>query len=244
MPVSIILAHPEISHNVGFVARTMKCYHLPSLRIVGRKYPRHSYAYKTGCSAVDILDNTGYFKTLEGALADCHLALGFTRRRRDELFGYTENMLEVIPSIDFSQHVALVFGRESQGLSKEECLLADKLVQINLPNNDQSLNISHAVAIVLHEIFAHGLVTDNPLIQKNKQKQNKKKASKKTAVAATFHQKSEALESFMEILQQKNVLKTSKAGAHANYIKNLWLRANPNQKEIEFLLGLIHKITK
>jgi tRNA/rRNA methyltransferase len=47
--------------------------------------------------------------------------------------------------------VALVFGREDRGLSNDELLLAGRLLRLNAGSAYDSLNLSHAVAVVLHE---------------------------------------------------------------------------------------------
>ena len=47
--------------------------------------------------------------------------------------------------------VALVFGREDRGLSNDELLLAGRLLRLDAGSAYDSLNLSHAVAVVLHE---------------------------------------------------------------------------------------------
>jgi len=49
--------------------------------------------------------------------------------------------------------VALVFGRESTGLTRQELSLCDCVVTIPTSNKYPSLNLSHAVAIMLYETF-------------------------------------------------------------------------------------------
>jgi tRNA/rRNA methyltransferase len=46
--------------------------------------------------------------------------------------------------------VALVFGREDRGLSNDELLLAGRLLRLDAGSAYDSLNLSHAVAVVLH----------------------------------------------------------------------------------------------
>jgi tRNA/rRNA methyltransferase len=50
---------------------------------------------------------------------------------------------------------ALVFGREDRGLSNDELLQAGRLLMLSTDPAYTSLNLSHAVALVLHEL--HGL---------------------------------------------------------------------------------------
>jgi tRNA/rRNA methyltransferase len=47
---------------------------------------------------------------------------------------------------------ALVFGREDRGLANGELLQAGRLLQIGTGPSYPSLNLSHAVAVVLHEL--------------------------------------------------------------------------------------------
>jgi tRNA/rRNA methyltransferase len=49
--------------------------------------------------------------------------------------------------------IGLVFGREDRGLSNEELRNCDFLINIPLPAKFKVMNISHAVAIILYEIW-------------------------------------------------------------------------------------------
>lgn len=51
-----------------------------------------------------------------------------------------------------SPALALVFGREDRGLSNDELLQAGRLLRIGTDAAYASLNLSHAVAVVLHEL--------------------------------------------------------------------------------------------
>jgi len=241
MPISIVLVKPEIPQNVGFVARSMKCFGLADLKIVGRKYSKVSLAYKTGAVAREILDRAEYFKTLSDALSSSHLALGFTRRRRDETSQRIERLCEVVPTLDFSLNTVLVFGCESQGLSRKECLLMNRLIKIELPNNGLSLNLSHAVAIVLHEIFAHAIITGNPLIKSGSGGFGSVSGINKGTMPPLFKQREDTFQYLIDILEKKKVIKDEKARAQMEYLRRLWQRASPDQKEIDFLMGLIAK---
>ena len=70
--------------------------------------------------------------------------------------------LIVLPAIDYkkikrrvvgSQYLALVFGNEVGGLSKEDLKLCDLVVEIPMGGKKESLNVSVAVGIVLYEIL-------------------------------------------------------------------------------------------
>ncbi len=49
-----------------------------------------------------------------------------------------------------------MFGREDRGLSNDELLQAGRLLQVPTPTPHGSLNLSHAVAVVLHDLHRLG----------------------------------------------------------------------------------------
>ncbi len=237
MSISVVLVEPEIPENVGFVARTMKCFNAKSLYIVGRApFTPKSKAYKTGTAATEILDKAIYCKTLEEALGPHHLSYGFTKRRREIASQRLYQMEEILPASNFNLNVALVFGCESQGLSREHCEIMDKLIKINLPNNDLSLNLSHAVAIALHEIWAHSILSSNPFSTAALKKPSRGPKEKEPTL---FEEREASWEFFTGFLKDEGIIKGNKSGAKLNYLRNLWQRLQPNQKELDFLLGLI-----
>ena len=67
--------------------------------------------------------------------------------------------------------VVLVFGRESSGLSNEEIQSCDFTVTINASKDYPTLNISHAVAVLLYELFKQGSQPKEILVGSSKDKQ-------------------------------------------------------------------------
>ena len=53
--------------------------------------------------------------------------------------------------VDFARPVVLVFGSESEGISEEALIFADKIVRIPMLGMVQSLNLSVSVAVILYE---------------------------------------------------------------------------------------------
>ena len=54
-----------------------------------------------------------------------------------------------------SKPIAVVFGREDRGLTNLELQMAQKVICLNTSVEYPSLNISHAVAIVLHDLNSY-----------------------------------------------------------------------------------------
>jgi len=245
MSLTIILVKPEIPENVGFVVRSMKCFNLKSLIVVGReKYPKFSKAHKTGKNAIEILENTEYFPTLKESLHTFHTVLGFSKRHREMSPQRLAKMDHLIPSLDFNKNTALVFGCESRGLSKNDCLLMDKVVKINLPNPSLSLNLSHVVTLVLQEIWAHSLTSSNPFKIDGKNGQVKSTPDTETDTDMSFGDREYFFSTLKDFLLESKIISGEKSEAKIIYLRELWHRVRPNKHELDFLMGLINTSRK
>ncbi len=106
----------------------------------------------TGVCALDILDGARFEAGLAAALRGCDTAIAFSRRptalRQDS---FTLPALCASPNLN--GRAALVFGRESTGLSRAESVLCPHLARI--PCEDGiSLNLGQAVAVALFSLTA------------------------------------------------------------------------------------------
>jgi tRNA/rRNA methyltransferase len=151
----IVLVAPSGALNIGSVARAMANFGVSDLRLVAPQIDhQQDAARKMAVKATPILEQARVFDDLAGALADCHLALGTTRR-----FGkYRENLLHpdeaartVLPLLA-EDRVALVFGREDHGLKTEELDLCQRHVTIPTSDRLPSMNLAQSVAVCLYEI--------------------------------------------------------------------------------------------
>jgi tRNA/rRNA methyltransferase len=249
MPSSlcVVLVGPEQAANVGFVARTMACYSQTDLRIVGSPgIAADGAARKTGKAVPELLDAVRYFPSLEGAISDCASAYGFTRRSRDPAQSIEEVRGAALAwrsgaSAPSAQSVsALVFGRESKGLFREETLLLSHLVRIPTPSETVSLNLSHAVAIALHEFSGtgsrQGLFPGLPA-------PSGASANDETGESdPTRGEAAEVLAGLMETLEAGGFFKSGKAEAQREYVRLLWQRLRPNRRETDFLAGLLRNL--
>jgi TrmH family RNA methyltransferase len=148
---SFILVHPENPRNIGFAARAMFTSGFSDLRIVSpgvSQVPPESLI--TGCAAKDILNGARYFETLGEALADCHYAVAFSRRknRKAAESTYLYGLKDVLPDAK----IALVFGKESQGLDTESIERCNVVCEIPAVSG-RSFNLGQAVAIVAAWLF-------------------------------------------------------------------------------------------
>lgn len=150
---SVVLVQPEHPHNIGFVARAMRSFGLLDLRIVlrprQRKIPQR--AWVTAHGSGEILTRARLCSSLEEAVQDCQSVVGFSRRLFDSIQEHVN--LKELPETSWIQRdrVALVFGRESTGLTLEE--LNHCSLQCEIPMAGQmSLNLAQAVSVAFYEL--------------------------------------------------------------------------------------------
>jgi tRNA/rRNA methyltransferase len=150
----VVLARPSHPGNIGAAARAMKTMGLADLALVEPRYFPDPDATAMAAGAADVLAAARVHPTLEGALADCTLAVGFSVRARD-LSHAPAALRAAAPAIleaAAAGRVALVFGNETSGLSNEELLRCQRLVTI--PSNPAygSLNLGAAVQVACYEV--------------------------------------------------------------------------------------------
>ncbi|MCF8125760.1 MAG: RNA methyltransferase [Desulfotignum sp.] len=157
----IVLKEPQGPLNIGSVCRVMMNFGVSRLRLVNpcRDY-RSLEARKMALGTVEILENAEIFTDLQTALADIHLTFGTTRR-----FGkYRKNFLT--PATTARQisesgpdvSCALLLGREDTGLETRDLDLCQHFVTIPTHDAYPSMNLSHALAVLLYEVsLASGL---------------------------------------------------------------------------------------
>ena len=152
--VSIVLVgttHPGI---IGATARAMKTMSQQNLRLVNPLHFPSAEASARAAGADDILAKSQQFSCLKEAVKDCDLVIGTSARVR----GIPWPMLsprkcaEKISEGSYSS-VAIVFGKESSGLSNEELQLCNMVLKIPTNTEYNSLNLAAAVQIICYEIL-------------------------------------------------------------------------------------------
>ncbi|HET9580641.1 MAG TPA: TrmH family RNA methyltransferase, partial [Usitatibacter sp.] len=81
--IRIVLSRPSHPGNIGSAARAMKTMGLSHLRLVAPKSFPDEAADALASGALDVLRQAQVFDTLEEALGDAVLAVGFSSRGRD-----------------------------------------------------------------------------------------------------------------------------------------------------------------
>ena len=158
--VRIVLVEPTHPGNIGAAARAMKAMGLDRLCLVAPGRFPSAEATARAAGADDVLHEARVVESLDDSLADCGLVLGTTARLRRIEWPVIDAREGARRAVAQSAHtpVAVVFGRESAGLTNAEIDRCHALIRIPVSAHFSSLNVAAAVQIVAYEmrIAAHG----------------------------------------------------------------------------------------
>ncbi len=144
--------------NIGAAARAMSNFGFSRLRVVNP----YEKAFRTAVSAVgasELLASAEEYDAVADAVADCTLVVGTTAVRHRELhhpLRRLENGGRLIRKHLRSGPVALLFGSERYGLSKQDLSYCHWLIRIPTLEQNISMNLGQAVAICLYELIRDG----------------------------------------------------------------------------------------
>ena len=153
--ITIVLVRTKTPGNIGAVARCMMNMGLSRLVLVRPPRDDQGEAMKFAAGAEAVLRDAIRTETLQDALAGRSLVIGTSRhlgRHRRNIGTPREMAGRIVPLLP-QNRIALVFGREVNGLEKEDLALCNEFIAIPSSKAFPSLNLSHAVSIVAYELF-------------------------------------------------------------------------------------------
>jgi len=151
---TIILVEPETPGNIGAVARVMANFGFNKLILVNPQCNHLDEEAKNRAkSGLKILEKAKINKNLKQTLKQFHTTIATTAMLGTD-YNIPRSPLspEQLAKKTLPQKTAILFGRESQGLSNEEVNLVDFVVTIPTPKKYPTLNLSHSVTIILYEL--------------------------------------------------------------------------------------------
>ncbi|MHA2357212.1 MAG: RNA methyltransferase [Candidatus Heimdallarchaeaceae archaeon] len=153
----VILIEPQIEGNVGAIARICNNFKVNSLILVAPQIDHMAdEAIARAMHSIKYLKEAKIYSSIADIKEEFNFLIGTSAKAgksynvlRQPLFPWH---LNEIASLQKSK-IGIVFGREDKGLLNEELKLCDFLVTIPVPGEHKVLNISHAVAIMLYELW-------------------------------------------------------------------------------------------
>jgi tRNA/rRNA methyltransferase len=165
--LGVAMVQPRYGLNVGYVARVMKNFGLRQLYVIGtRELPKT--ASKFASHGSDIIDSAR-FVTFEELLQMFDVVIGTTAitagRGRNALRKTITLGGLALTGIDPTRTV-VVLGRDTTGLKNEELEFCDLVLHVSTGTAYSTLNISHALAIILYELSGFRRRTSRPMERK------------------------------------------------------------------------------
>src|SRR5688500_7297277 len=228
----IILVEPQLGENIGAVARAMGNFGLKRLRLVK---PRQGWpnpkATMMAAGADAVLESAQLFDTVEAAIADCTMVLAATARAHDQakaVVGADEAARLMAEDVGRGEQVAILFGRERNGLENEEVALADRIITLPVNPAFASLNLAQAVVIVGYEYFKY--VTAGALPFDTPKKSPQAGKHQLAAFFATLERELEKVEFFRP---------PEKRATMTVNLRNIFNRMTPSQQDVQTLHGVV-----
>ncbi len=223
---TVILVEPEYQGNIGAVARAMKNTGFEKLFIVGKR-TIDDEALSRARDGASILLNAYFFNTLKEAIEGFDIVVGSSSVKTSNFKKFRR--IPITPRELWQSYgngmkkIALVFGREGDGLSNEEISMCNVFIHIPSSKDYPVYNLSHAVTIVLYEAL---LYRGNVEVRE---------------LPATGEQTHLIVEKTIEIMKKTNYPQY-KIENTAVMLERLLTRSSLTEHEFYKIMGIIKKI--
>jgi TrmH family RNA methyltransferase len=223
---TVILVEPEYQGNIGAVARAMKNTGFEKLFIVGRRTVDDE-ALSRARDGASLLLNATFFNTLQEAIEGFDIVAGSSSVTTSNFKKFRR--IPITPRELWQNYgngnkkIALVFGREGDGLRNEEISMCNVFIHIPSSKEYPVYNLSHAVTIVLYEGLLSG--TDETFKE----------------IQATGEQTHLMVEKTIEIMKKTNY-PSYKIENTAVMLERLLARSKLTEHEFYKIMGIIKKI--
>jgi tRNA (cytidine32/uridine32-2'-O)-methyltransferase len=229
--IRIVLVEPSHPGNIGAAARAVKTMGLSNLALVNpQRFPDPQAEWRAA-GGLDVLDAVQVYPSVEAAIADCHWVVGTSARSRR--LPWPSKLAEAVAADILDQppdsRIAILFGREANGLSNEELQRCHCHLEIPANSEYPSLNLAMAVQVVCYELYKQSgrapsgeVVWDQPL--------------------ATMAQMEAFFAHLESVLVGSAFLDPDNPGQTMNRLRRLFTRVQPDDKEVQMLRGILHQL--
>ena len=221
----IVLVEPLEAGNVGAAARAMKNFGFDDLWLAGKHPELLPVAGWWASGADDLLARAKFASTLQDAVADANLVVATTSARgRTTPVDLTPGQLATeIAALGDDQIVALVFGREDSGLTREELTLCQRTAIIPTSQQFPTMNLAQAVGVFCYELSS---------IERSAEQRTLAQA----ALVERFHERFESL------LLEVGFLHDNNPARIYDDIRAIFGRAGLDEREATIWLGIVKQV--
>lgn len=243
--IRLVLVEPTHPGNIGAVARAMKTMGLHDLILVNPKKFPHYEASKRAAGAQDVLEQARVVESVMHAVADTTLVLGTSVRDREvtwPTFSPTDSANKAMAHLseNKSAHkVAILFGRESSGLTNDEMDLCNLQVRIDANPQYSSLNLGSAVQIISYEMRLASLSQNSDNDDNGPQSADSLTPAQAREQSASKEQLEGHLQHLQSTLEALEFIKTKPPTVLMRKLARLYNKAQLNVEEVQILRGIL-----
>jgi tRNA (cytidine32/uridine32-2'-O)-methyltransferase len=229
--IKIVLIGTTHPGNIGATARAMKTMGLSQLALVNPKIYPNAEVTARAAGADEILTNAVVHTELTDAISDCSMVYASSARSRNiewPIYNPDQAAIQIADKLNNSEKCAVVFGRESSGLSNDELESCNAMIQIPANPEYSSLNLASAVQIICYELRKHILINDQPVIGDSNQ-----------PIFASNQQMQQLYEHLEQCLADIGYYDPDKPRLLMRRLKRLYSRAQLEDEEYSILRGIL-----
>ncbi len=229
--VRVVLVEPSHPGNIGGAARAMKTMGLSDLALVNPgRYPDPQAQWRAA-GAQDVLEAARVYDSVETAIADAQWVVGTSTRVRRipwPLMKAEDAVTGIVERFQ-TQNIAILFGRETSGLTNDE--LQKCHCHLVIPANPEysSLNLAMAVQVVCYELYRQ--LEANPV-----------DANQWDRSPATSAQLEGLIAHFERVLIDSEFLDPANPGQTMTRLRRLLTRVTPDETEVQMLRGVLKQL--
>ena len=156
--VRVVLVRPRNPLNIGACARAMANFGHSELVVLDPYEPVWKET-RSAPDAEEVVHQARAVSTWDEAVAGSSVVIGtssFHQRPMEHAVLELPNLNRYLAAYPASERVTLVFGSERSGLSNAELARCRAIIRIPTQSGSPSLNLGHAVAVVLYELRRRG----------------------------------------------------------------------------------------
>jgi len=255
--IDVVLVSPRNPLNIGAAARAMANFGFGQLAVVA-PYAPHWREARSAVDSAELLQNAKSTESLAAAVEGCTLVVGtgtLTYRKPEQRVVAIPDLCPLVArETTRGGRVALVFGPEKHGLTREDLSLCHLLVEIPTDPRQPSMNLGQAVAVCLYELardsrpgvgdasdrYAHESKTASPSFVD--EASNALPAFESSVPAASSGELERLAEVVEETMRAAAYSPAAMRNANRHDLRVMLRRLGPSKRETRRILGLFRRI--
>jgi TrmH family RNA methyltransferase len=233
--IGVVLVSPRNPLNIGAVARAMANFGFSRLSVVA-PYEPHWREARSAVGAPQLLANARQVESLAEAVSLATLVLGtgtLTHRKAEQPVVRLDELAPVIErELERGGQIAVVFGPEKHGLTREDLSHCHILVEIPTDARQPSMNLGQAAAVCLYELASRTVPPQAGTLE--------------VATEPTVHAHSASLDLLAIVIEETMLAARysprSMQAANRHDLRLLLRRLAPTQRDARRILGLFRRI--